>query len=89
MTIATFDQRGRVTLGKEYANKTVIVEDRNGDIVLKPAVVIPERELWLYKNPSAMKMVQRGLEQARQRKTVKGPDLNADAAFADSIPDDE
>lgn len=89
MTIATFDQRGRVTLGKAYANKTVIVEDRNGDIILKPAAVIPERELWLHKNPAAMNMVQQGLEQARQRKTAKGPDLNADAAFADSIPDDE
>lgn len=89
MTIATFDQRGRVTLGKAYANKTVIVEDRNGNIILKPAAVIPERELWLHKNPAAMNMVQQGLEQARQRKTTKGPDLNADAAFADSIPDDE
>lgn len=89
MTIATFDQRGRVTLGKAYANKTVIVEDRNGNIILKPAAVIPERELWLHKNPAAMNMVQQGLEQARRRKTAKGPDLNADAAFADSIPGDE
>lgn len=89
MTIATFDQRGRVTLGKQYANRTVIVEDRDGDIVLKPAAVIPERELWLHKNPAAMKMVQRGLEQARQNRFVDGPDLDADAELVDAIPDDD
>lgn len=89
MTIATFDQRGRITLGKQYANKTVIVEDHDGDIVLKAAAVIPERELWLHKNPAAMEMVQRGLEQARERNFAEGPDLDADAEFANSIPDDE
>ncbi|MHB8205320.1 MAG: hypothetical protein ACYDHG_16680 [Desulfomonilaceae bacterium] len=50
----TVDSRGRINLHKEFANKTFIFEKiRETEIRLELFAVIPERELWLYKNPEA------------------------------------
>ena len=35
-----------------------------GQILLSPETTIPLHEAWLYKNPEALAMVRRGLEQA-------------------------
>jgi len=40
------DSKGRLTLGEAYANRAVIVEERqDGELLIKPARVIPETEL--------------------------------------------
>jgi hypothetical protein len=59
------DSRGRlsidaITKGKSYR---VQINDA-GQILLNPVVAIPERELWLYRNPEALASVQQGLQQA-------------------------
>ena len=59
------DSKGRITLGETYAHRTLLVEERGDEIVLRLARVIPERESWLYANPDALGSVRRGLEQAR------------------------
>ncbi len=85
------DSKGRVTLGRHFANRTVLVSHvSENEVVVKLARVIPEDEIWLHQNREAMDSVQRGLEQARRGQLAKSsPDLNADAEFASSIPDDQ
>ena len=62
------DSRGRVNLGMSLANRTLIVQQRKGEFVLR---AVPEREVWLYKNKAALESVRRGLEQARARKFIE------------------
>lgn len=83
------DSKGRLTLGEAYANRTVIIEERGDEIVLHMARVIPEREAWLYDNPTALGAVRRGLKQAKARKLSKGPNLADAAKLADKLQDDE
>lgn len=75
--IKTVDSRGRLVLGPEYAGRTMIVDIREGQILLTPAVVIPEQEVWLYRNKEALASVQRGLKQAREGKLASNPDFEA------------
>lgn len=81
------DSKGRITLGESFANRTVLVEQRDDEIVLRLARVIPEREAWLYANEKALSGVRRGLAQARNRKFVKGPDMAALERLADQLED--
>jgi len=82
------DSKGRLTLGEAYANRTLIVEQRGTDIVIRLARVIPEREAWLYENPTALAAVRRGLKQARAGKLSDGPDLADAARLAEKLEDD-
>lgn len=75
-TTKTVDSRGRLVLGPEYAGRTMIVDIREGQILLTPAVVIPEQEVWLYRNKEALASVQRGLKQAREGKLSANPDFD-------------
>ncbi len=89
METKTVDSRGRINLGKEFANKTFLFE-RVGDteIRLELAAVIPERELWLYKNPEARSLLEIGLEQAKAKQlSPSPPDLDADQALVDQLED--
>ncbi len=91
MTAATtrmVDERGRVTLGKEFADRLVIVR-RVGDGVLQVvlAEAVPARESWLYKNPEALEAVLDGLEQAKSGRTGSGPDLDAADALVEKMED--
>jgi hypothetical protein len=72
-TIKTADAKGRITLGKRYAGQTFVVLERDGEVILAPVVTIPAREAWLYKNQSAMKSLQRGLDQAKRLQFSDSP----------------
>ncbi len=82
---ATVDAKGRLTLGKAFANSTVLIEERDGELVIRPGVVIPAAEAWLYQNPAALALVRRGLADARAGKFVKGPNLKAAARLAQEL----
>jgi hypothetical protein len=83
------DSKGRITLGEAFANRTVLVEQREDEIVVRLARVIPEREAWLYENTGALDSVRKGLAQARAGKFAsRGPDLKAAAELADELQDD-
>lgn len=69
------DSKGRVMLGKAFVNKTVLVEQRGDEIVIRLARVTPKREEWLHQNPSALEGVRRGIEQAQAGELIDGPDL--------------
>jgi hypothetical protein len=87
MTTKLVDNKGRLMLGNRLAGRMVIVDDSDPDcIVITPAVAIPEREAWLYKNKVALGRVRAGLEKARKGTFSKSPpDLDADSALADAI----
>jgi len=55
---------GDVALYKVYLNSF-------GQIILDPQVTVPAHEVWLLKNPKAMKMVVEGWEAAKEGKLVK------------------
>jgi hypothetical protein len=84
------DSKGRLTLGETFANRTVLVEDRGeGELLIRLARVIPEREAWLYDNKEALASVRRGLNQAASGKFAKkGPDLEAATALGELLQED-
>lgn len=85
----TTDSKGRITLGESFANRTMLVEKRGDEIVLRLARVIPEREAWLYENKDALDSVRKGLKEAKARTFAKkGPDLKRAAAIADQLQED-
>jgi hypothetical protein len=75
------DERGRITLGNFAKSKTykVMINDA-GQILLNPVVTVPEPELWLWQNSSALAAVGRGLEQVAKQETY---DLGSFAQYAD------
>jgi hypothetical protein len=83
------DSKGRITLGESFANRTMLIETRGDEIVLRLARVIPERESWLYENTDALASVRQGLKEAKSRTFAKkGPDLRAAASLADQLRDE-
>jgi hypothetical protein len=89
MTTKTADSKGRISLGSRFANQTVIIEEVDStEIRVTLAQVIPQREIWLHKNPAAKASVSRGLAQAKAGKVSKTtPDLEQDALLAEQLDD--
>jgi hypothetical protein len=70
----TLDARKRISLAKllpEYEVCSFRAYTEGDKIILEPMAEIPARELWLYKNPQAMKEVQEGLQQSKEGKVRK------------------
>jgi len=67
------DNKGRITLGKlaTGVSSFSVDQDKMGRIILEPRVEIPQRELWLYRNETALKSVKRGLAESGKGKTKK------------------
>ncbi len=87
METKVVDSRGRVALGAKVAGKTVIVQENADQIIISPAVVIPESAAWLWKNEAARQSLERGIQQAQQRQFVSDPPV-IDPAWADVEIDD-
>lgn len=85
MTTKTVDSKGRITLGREFANQTVVVDDSNpNQLVIRKMVLIPAEEAWLYKNRAAMTSLRKGLEQASAMQFSESPpDVDSDADDAE------
>ena len=82
------DSKGRLTLGDGFRSRTVIVEQRGDEVVIRLARVIPEAEAWLYENAKALQSVRRGIRQARKGKlSRRGPDLVAARQRASRLRD--
>jgi hypothetical protein len=87
VTVKTVDKKARVSLPKAFADHLVIIEEIDEtEVRIRMARAIPEREMWLFKNPTALAMVLKGIEEARAGNFVPGPDLEAAAAM---FPDDD
>jgi hypothetical protein len=54
----------------------VLIDDSDPKrIVITPAVAVPVHEAWLHQNADAMNSVMPGLEQAKNGKLVRGPQI--------------
>ena len=70
------DDKGRVILGREFSGKNYRVsKNEHGEILLTPVVVIPERDVWLYRNPQALAIFRLGLEEAAAGTVSPGEDF--------------
>jgi hypothetical protein len=89
MTTKTADSKGRISLGSRFAGQTVIIQEMDRtEVRVILAQVIPQRELWLHKNPKAKASVLRGLAQTRAGEAAKSPpDLEGDARFVEQLDD--
>ncbi len=87
--LKTVDAKGRLTLGQEYAGRTVqLVEEQDG-VMVKMVRVVPEQEAWLWENSTALALVEEGVSQIRAGEVTSGPDLAEAFRFAETIPDSE
>jgi hypothetical protein len=72
-------------VGREHAGRSFQVETQeNGDILLKAVAVIPESDVWLFRNPTAMRMVKEGLTDIAEGKLV---DRRSYASHTDNVDD--
>lgn len=86
----TIDEKGRVTLGKEFAGRAVEVLEDGGEVRLRFVEMVPANEAWLWKNEIALASVRRGLEQAAKSELGPGPEsLDEALALADEIADSD
>lgn len=50
--IKTVGASGQISLGKEYAGRSVIVEEiEKGVWIIKTAQIIPDNEVWMHQEP--------------------------------------
>ena len=89
MTIKIADSEGRVALGPQFANQTVIIEDVDAtEVRVIVASVVPQRELWLHQNAEAKSLVLRGIAEAAAGKfSDSPPDIAAAEALAEKLSD--
>jgi hypothetical protein len=77
----SLDERKRVSLSKALESVKDVLGDaidesirlavyinQAGQLLLSPEISVPVHELWLYRNPKALKAVVKGLEEAREGK---------------------
>ena len=75
------DERGRLTLGTIAKKKNYrVMINELGQILLDPIVNIPETEIWLWKNQSALSSLKQGLKEAEAGETQ---DRGSFAKYAD------
>lgn len=56
-TIKTIGSSGQISLGKEYAGRTVLVEEvERGVWLIKTAKIIPDNEMWLHEEPAGTRV---------------------------------
>ncbi len=87
MTTKTVDTKGRVTLGAQFAGQTVVIDDSNPTcILIRPVVLIPAAEAWLYKNETALGLVRAGLDDARHGNFAESaPHVEMDLEWLDDV----
>ena len=81
MNVKRVGASGQVSLGKEYAGRTVVMESpEEGVWIIRTAQVIPDNERWLHEEPANRKILA-GLEWAKATQAA-ATDLDA---FEDDI----
>ena len=87
MSVKLTDSKGRVTLGPQFANRTVIIEEVDEtEVRVIAAAVVPQREIGSSQS-KAKASVLRGLEQGMRGKLSKSPDLSKGARLIEQMDD--
>ncbi len=91
MTTKTLDSKGRVTLGPQFAGQTVVIDVSNPCcIMIRPVVMIPAEEAWLYKDQTALGLVRQGLNDARCGNFAEAsPDVDRDLGLLKNVADEQ
>jgi hypothetical protein len=89
IVLKTVDERGRLVLGKPYANKVAQIEQiGEGEFRVVFVQPVPESQMWLYQNETAKGLVLQGLAEARAGKFSKNPpNLKADKELVGDLED--
>ena len=83
------DSKGRLLLGSEFAGTTFLIEQqKDGSLLLRPAVTVPVETAWFFKNQKAQNLVRAGLEEAAQGK-LKKVNWKSDSKLVAQLEDDE
>ncbi|MFH1115703.1 MAG: hypothetical protein V1792_17475 [Pseudomonadota bacterium] len=87
--IKIVDSKGRVSLGRRFANKPIIMEDLSDtEVRISMARVIPEREMWLWQDPEAKDMVLSALERLKRGEFAENPpDIYGDEELVSQLED--
>jgi hypothetical protein len=65
-SVKVVGNNGQISLGKEFAGRQVLVEEREPGVwLIRTAKVIPENELWLHE-PAAQEDLKRAMQWARK-----------------------
>ncbi len=82
----TIDARNRVNIGSKVMSVLMKALEKvdafelfigsEGDILLRPTAHIPSKELWLHENLEALKMVKKGLKDAKENRVTRVKDLD-------------
>ncbi len=85
----TADSKGRITFGKRFANKPVIIEEiSETEVKVSLARVIPEREMWLWQNPEARDTVLSAIDRLKKGEFAEDPpDIDSDENLANRLED--
>jgi hypothetical protein len=86
----TADSKGRITFGKRFANKPVIIEEiSETEVKVSLARVIPEREMWLWQNLQAQNTVNAAIDRLKRGEFAEEPppDIDADENLANQLED--
>ena len=65
----------------------IFINEQTGEVLLKPYKEIPANEAWLYQNPTALNLVNKGLKEAQAGK-FSGQEFE-ETSWIDEIEDDE
>ena len=69
--VKTVGASGQISLGKQYAGRTVIIEElEEGAWLIKTATVIPDSEMWLHEGP-AKSRVEKAIAWAKKHKPAE------------------
>ena len=85
------DSTGKISLGKAFANQTVLIQYKeNGEVLIRLTEIPPNPETWLSENQQALGLVHQGLEEAQNGDfSLNPPNLQESFSFAKLIPDEE
>ena len=83
-SVKVIGANGQISLGKEYAGRQVLVEEREPGVwFVRTAIVIPENERWLHE-PQAAAELQTALAWAAKTKPVESTPSDVDALLGGS-----
>lgn len=81
VSVKVIGSNGQISLGKEFAGRQVVVEEREPGVwLVRTAFVVPQNELWLHQ-PAAREQLLRALDWARRH----GPEESDPEAILKSL----